>query len=748
MTTVKKSMARLFSISLTVLMTEVLYTRVFSFFFAPNYVYVIVSLAISGLGIGAYLSFKAHALVEHVKAWTSLAWPLLLGLFLLLSYLFQSAPLLLAVALLQFILLGSASARIYRLAPGRYGLLYAADLLGAGVGALGATASMEALGIMTSVGLLPILGAIGLLETRRPPVLLAGGILGIGLLALSTVLPPPGLHDRVKSMSVFLTERGYQLEATRWKSFGRVDVLKAPDGSRAMFIDGNSGTLMVRYPERMGEHSALETMRKVNPGVTWPLSVLPDLEKDHALVIGSGGGVDVTSLLSLGFSRVTAVEMNPLFIAFTKEYSAFNGALYTSHPQVRLVQDEARHFLLTSDEKYDVIVISMALINSLRGMHTIAMAEDYLFTKEAFDTYLRRLKPGGFLLIVGHNAVELMRILVTSLESLRQHAGSVEAAMQQVAVLSLGGHHPILLIRQGRLTREETLSLERLVHVFSPQGAPPGLSYLPDRSMTHPVVTPEGKTLLVPMYTPGLQHLAHGHVALRQLVEASPSRIDPVTDDRPFLYYFDQGVRPEMLIPLLLGVALLVRFSWRLPAGRGTGFAPFPLIGLSFLVVEMFFIQRVGFLFGQGSLVLSLILTGILFSTGLGSLLTRTWRCRTRILTGSLGTLTGLLAIIVLDDLLFGAVRGTLTTVLVSLLTIAQFGFMGMLFPALLDRVGSRLAPEAIALNSAGSMIAGGVGLLFAVQWGFSSLLFLAAGGYLGAALFGLSSKDLRKDAS
>jgi len=48
----------------------------------------------------------------------------------------------------------------------------------------------------------------------------------------------------------------------------------------------------------------------------------------HTLIIGPGGGSDVLVALAAGAEKVTAVEMNPLMLRFSRHFGAAAGNLY------------------------------------------------------------------------------------------------------------------------------------------------------------------------------------------------------------------------------------------------------------------------------------------------------------------------------------------------------------------------------------------------------------------------------------
>ena len=115
--------------------------------------------------------------------------------------------------------------------------------------------------------------------------------------------------------------------------------------------------------------------------------LVPKNPKD-ALVIGLGAGVTAGAVaIAPSVERVTIIEIEPLV---PKAVAAYFGD-YNSHvvtdPKVTVHIDDGRHYLLTTQRKFDVIT-SDPLDPWIKGAAT-------LFTEEFFETMRRHLAPGG-----------------------------------------------------------------------------------------------------------------------------------------------------------------------------------------------------------------------------------------------------------------------------------------------------------------------------------------------------------------
>jgi spermidine synthase len=108
----------------------------------------------------------------------------------------------------------------------------------------------------------------------------------------------------------------------------------------------------------------------------------------NALVIGCGAGV-TAGAVSIGpdVERMTIAEIEPLVPASVAEYFGDHNYNVVSNPKVTIHIDDARHFLLTTDQKFDAIT-SDPLDPWVKGAAT-------LYTTEFFELVKSRLNPGG-----------------------------------------------------------------------------------------------------------------------------------------------------------------------------------------------------------------------------------------------------------------------------------------------------------------------------------------------------------------
>jgi len=112
----------------------------------------------------------------------------------------------------------------------------------------------------------------------------------------------------------------------------------------------------------------------------------------NVLVIGAGGGNDVSVALQHGARHVDAVEIDPRLYDLGK-------SRHPDHPyqdpKVDAHIDDGRAFLERTSKKYDLILLALPDSITLVSGQSSLRLESYLFTKEALASARDHLEPGG-----------------------------------------------------------------------------------------------------------------------------------------------------------------------------------------------------------------------------------------------------------------------------------------------------------------------------------------------------------------
>jgi len=243
----------------------------------------------------------------------------------------------------------------------------------------------------------------------------------------------------------------------------------------------------------------------------WPYTVFGD-HFDNVLVLGAGSGTDVAAALRHGAKHVDAVEIDPVILRLGAERHPDHPY---SDPRVRIVNDDARHFLATTSNRYDLVVF--ALIDSLTVQSSFSgvRLESYMFTEESLRAVRAHLNPHGAIALYNYFREKW---LVDRL------ANTVAAAF---------GQEPRVHIHQDRAYLAVILAGPRLQEV----------------------------TMFPP---PPMQVLAY-----RQPHSPSPARllqrdasVVPATDDWPFLYMRKPGLPRHYVIALAVVLAISAAAVW------------------------------------------------------------------------------------------------------------------------------------------------------------------------------------------
>src|SRR5215217_3831331 len=347
------------------------------------------------------------------------------------------------------------------------------------------------------------------------------------------------------------------------------------------------------------------------------------INANNTLVIGGGGGEDVLVALSGGADNVTAVELNPIVISAVKHFDGQSGNIYNNN-NVDLFIDDGRRFISSTAEKYDVIVLKLVDSWAAQLAGGYALSENYLYTVEAFQQYLRHLdKDNGGMLVMTRWNFELPRLMPLIVDSLVKETGkSRESVAKHVMVIEdrpglyFGRsddnqkYYPILVMIKSTpfLDGEVTMVKEKA------EGNQAEITMLADNYVAVP-----------------FNKLFNNDSAVYSEYFSTTVASNPTipTDDSPF--YFAREQIPKQMIILLVTVvaisgllsALLIYHARKTRAkfdSRSSFHVLFAIfIGVGFMILEVTFIQKFLLLLGTPIMALTVILFTILLSSGIGS---------------------------------------------------------------------------------------------------------------------------------
>ncbi|HTQ02694.1 MAG TPA: fused MFS/spermidine synthase [Polyangiaceae bacterium] len=243
-----------------------------------------------------------------------------------------------------------------------YGSGVAGQLL-AGLAGVSAAVAFQALARAATQG-----GRAGKGSGIEPTWALAAGALAAALVpSLSPVFLAHGryiwwidLHDRFPYVSE--------------GAASTVAVHVGPDGYKNFHVAGRV--------EATDNPADLRTERLIGH-----LSGLPHPHPQSVLVVGMGGGISAGALsLYPEVKRIVICEIEPRVVGATRQFGEANYHVL-DNPKVEVVFDDARHFLATTHEKFDIITSD--------PIHPWVRGNSILFSREYYEIVRTKLNPGG-----------------------------------------------------------------------------------------------------------------------------------------------------------------------------------------------------------------------------------------------------------------------------------------------------------------------------------------------------------------
>ncbi len=730
------------------LILEIALTRLFSVLLFYHYVFLVLAVALLGLGLGgalaALLPDRAMRGREYAAGASALAAMTTVAATVVSArWLPSDLPLLHgAVALIPFLFVGIAIPLLLSARPAATGTVYGSDLIGAAAGALVAF-GLHFLGpIVAAMGAAALFALASLLlqtphrDARRGPAVLLG--LVVLVFVAEAIAQPIDVNlDRLtagKPLDLWLGRTGATLEHSSWDPFARTDVVYKPDDpeERLIFLDGAAGSALPHYPA-----SANEEMRRRTELGYFPYKLI---DADRALVIGAGGGLGVLHALLAGVSDITAVEVSPGAVDAVRADGVYNGYLY-DRDEVRVVVDEGRSFLRRDEGTYDLIDLSL-VVSLATAQSGYALTENYLFTVEAFEDTLDHLTDDGLITVRLYDDPTLTRAFLTAATALRRHEPSDAGALRHLAVLfnpnetapGSPAFYPQLLISKQPFTQDTAQQLVTQADTANYD------------VMFAPFVVEDGP----------FGKVARGEASLTSIRgELSGGVFTPATDARPFFFEMT-GNLPRPLVQAWIAVAVVVaglgavfiltRRAARQPirpsAATVRGLAYFAILGVAFMVVEIVLLARLTLVLGHPVIALATVLAGLLLAGGAGSVVSRRLPVEARPWIVALAAvLVAVLALVLVP--ITGHVPHTILTlplagrVVAVLIVLAPLGAaMGTLFPS-----GLRLFPGDAttpwAINGVGSVVGSVLATTLALKYGYPVAAFTGAVLYAALAVAG-----------
>jgi spermidine synthase len=158
------------------------------------------------------------------------------------------------------------------------------------------------------------------------------------------------------------------------------------NNSVAVSQDNSSGVLNFHISGKIEASSDPQDMR-----LQRMLGHLPALVHPHprtVLVVGCGAGVTAgTFTLYPSIEKINLCELEPLVPPVAAKFFEAENYGVVGNPRTRIIFDDARHYILTTQDKFDIITSD--------PIHPWVKGSATLYTKEYFELVKSHLNPGG-----------------------------------------------------------------------------------------------------------------------------------------------------------------------------------------------------------------------------------------------------------------------------------------------------------------------------------------------------------------
>lgn len=668
-----------FLISAMVMALQVMQSRIFSVVAWYHLSFVVISIAMFGLTLGALKIYRGDekyyrenfTLVARRHS-IAFAFFIIIGLLAQLyipivsekvTRTLMNLPVVAVLISAAYYHAGVVITTCLTRSPYPIGKVYGIDLLGAGLGCLFVLGVMEMIDTPTGVIFLSSLAFLAALCFAAPSVesdrfrlgtttfrlrnfSLICSALFFGIASVNLALPHPLIYT-IFYKNATITYNMLSYEA--WNSISRVVITKERENStpflwgrspvfppeykatyQELVIDGDASTPITKFD---GDFSKLGYLPYDVTNIAYSL---PGLKT--AAIIGVGGGRDLLSAKYFGVEKVWAMDVNPIQIHVLTQHPFYRDyANLYKLPGVSIFNQEARSWFRQNEQKVDVIQMSLIDTWASTGAGAFALSENGLYTVEAWQIFINDLSDKGVFTVsrwAKDTESEFTRTLSVAMNVLFNLG--VKDVRQHIAVI----HSRListLLVSKSPFTKEQIEAIRKTAtdKKFN-------IVMLPDQPLP-------GGTLGAVAQAQSVKELYD--IAAKQVLDVSPS-----TDMRPFFFSQARIGNPIKIIKkvvnsspgndlvvngqakAMLNLYIIVLFSFFMAISiiiipllktlddKRSAFIKgstlyFFLIGLGFMLIEISFLQALGVFLGHPIYGLSIVLFSLILSAGIGSLI-------------------------------------------------------------------------------------------------------------------------------
>ncbi|HCY75077.1 MAG TPA: hypothetical protein DHV28_04090 [Ignavibacteriales bacterium] len=761
-----KPFSIIFLLSLSTLSFEIILARIFSYALAYHFVFIIIAFAILALALGqlyaSRLAIKGSLSITKYFIILQLLFPVSIAAIFILPSVESigsgSVGLIIYIILasVTFFLVGIITASIFQSNGEKSRTLYAFDMMGAAGGSLLGLFLLNTFSIVQSLATILIVFSIASflsipLVKRKGFILTTASIV---LASLYLIFLTPNIDISIAKSSdkdLLRLKSNPSVKTTtvesRWNSFGRTDLVKFfyPDSttSMSMFIDGAAGTQVVSISELEKDKEKLfHTLMHSN--MFFEFNFLRDSEKDSALIIGPGGGIDIAAAFFGKTKQIDAIEVNPTFVEFMKKY---NKSTFAGKPNINVIVGEGRNFVRNTKNKYDLIFLTIPITKGGRSTDFVNLTENYLFTEEALKDYLQILTDEGRIVFTTHNREETYKIVSNYLD-LQNKSGITNPEASNYFYVADQGMMPLLVIKKTPFNKDE---IEERHFISHQAGLDRGVSFFPFTKQIEIDTVVQGLNVEWSMFDNVLYDISKNKYSFHDVTNKASINLHPVTDNSPFFFNYEFGLPDNLNVLIFAGIILfglsiyMFKKRWGMSINihketdssrknlRTLTIVAF-LLGFSYILSESYLFQAMNLQLNNPLKSFSLLLFAFLLGNGIGSYLTNFIKeNRLRVIWLAI---FGIILILVVEAfLMLPNLEAGVSEFYLFILVFAPAIIIGIPFPLLLAEMNEHKIKNGIAVLLCISGIAGFISSIFtisiAILVGYNFVLYAAISLYI-----------------
>ncbi len=640
----------IFFVAMITLIHEILLTRFYSITYLHNYAFFAIAISMFGITIGSVIVFMAQRkrTSSFLLKLSIIIFPISIifsmHLLILSPPIIDSIFFLFVITALPFIASGIILSFIFTNYRHDISKLYALDLIGA---ALGCWAIILLLNFLDGISIYYFEASIGLILASylllfEKSKKMAFTTATASLICILVVIAN-GIHYKSTGKALLTIDSLNGIKNHKyifWNANSRISIWQNPKKfehpmgwgfssqlppqplieQMHLTIDGHAYTIIPKFDGDLTKHNYLR----------YDIINIGHYIRSHGnvAIVGSGGGRDIVSSLVFKQKNITGIEVNKSIVQVNQnQLKHFSGDL-NSRKNIQIINDEARNYFERIDKRYDLIQISLIDTWAAVAAGGLALAENSLYTKEAWILFLKRLNDNGILSISRwynkKKPVSIQRLFSLAYQSLKLQ-GIINprlhiAALYQSHTTDSNAFTATVLISPAPLENESVTILNNLVEKFK-------YKWLFDPRKRN---SPKFEILL-------------NSKDREQYILESNYNIQAPTDDRPFFFQFEKlkikslffinktlklNFFKKIFWVVLLTTIFLIIFQVIIIIKDKTfkdllpKISFFGLTGFGFMLIEISLLQKLIIYLGHPIYSLSVALFTILLSCGIGSALT------------------------------------------------------------------------------------------------------------------------------